>query len=143
MSGARGPALLAPRHVIAVRDLARSAAFYRDCLGFDVREMGDAGWRWFQRDAFVLFAGECPDAPSAAEIGDHGYIAYVEVDDVDALHAEWRARGVDCIKPLRDEPWGMREFGIRTVDGHRMLFATAVRDALNPLPAPPASPLPG
>jgi hypothetical protein len=22
---------------------------------------------------------------------------------------------------LRDEPWGMREFGIRTVDGHRIM----------------------
>lgn len=22
----------------------------------------------------------------------------------------------------RDEPWGMREFGVRTIDGHRMMF---------------------
>jgi hypothetical protein len=30
------------------------------------------------------------------------------------------------IKPLRDEPWGMRELGIRTVDGHRIMFGTPV-----------------
>jgi hypothetical protein len=32
----------------------------------------------------------------------------------------------DIIKPLRDEPWGMREFGIRTVDGHRMMFGRMI-----------------
>jgi hypothetical protein len=32
------------------------------------------------------------------------------------------ARGAALIKPLRDEPWPMRELGVRTVDGHRMMF---------------------
>ena len=27
-------------------------------------------------------------------------------------------------KPLRDEPWGMREFGLRTADGHRIMIGT-------------------
>jgi len=43
--------LMRPRYVIAVQDLARSSAFYRDVLGFSVYEMGDPGWRWFQRDS--------------------------------------------------------------------------------------------
>lgn len=25
-------------------------------------------------------------------------------------------------KPLRDEPWGMREFGVQTNDSHRIMF---------------------
>jgi hypothetical protein len=29
------------------------------------------------------------------------------------------------VKPLRIEPWGMREFGIRTIDGHRMMFGSS------------------
>jgi catechol 2,3-dioxygenase-like lactoylglutathione lyase family enzyme len=119
-------ALVRPRHVIAVPDLARSAAWYRDVLGFEVHEVGDPGWRWYQRDACVILAGECPDALAPAATGDHAYFAYIEVDDIDALHAELAARGIDTIKPLRDEPWRMREFGIRTVDGHRMMFGAAV-----------------
>lgn len=110
------------RYVIAVPSLARSAAYYRDVLGFEVRWQDIPGWRLFVRDACVIMAGECPDAPPASEIGDHAYIAYVEVSGIDALHADLVARGVELIKALRDEPWGMREFGIRTVDGHRMLF---------------------
>ena len=114
--------LTQPRYVVAVPDLARSVAYYRDVLGFTVRGMGDPGWRWLERDACVIMAGECPDALPAAQLGDHSYFAYVQVTDIDALHAEWQRRGVELTKPLRDEPWGMREFGIRTVDGHRMMF---------------------
>lgn len=29
--------------VLAVSDLTRSAAFYRDVLGFEIKEMGDPG----------------------------------------------------------------------------------------------------
>jgi uncharacterized glyoxalase superfamily protein PhnB len=116
-----------PRYVIAVPNLARSAAFYRDVLGFTVHEMGDPGWRWFERDACVILAGECPDAMPPAALGDHSYFAYVQVEDIDALHAELTGRSAELIKPLRDEPWGMREFGVRTIDGHRMMLGESVQ----------------
>jgi uncharacterized glyoxalase superfamily protein PhnB len=71
-------------------------------------------------------AGECRDALAPAKLGDHAYFAYLAVDDIDALHAELERRNADFVKPLRDEPWGMREFGIRTVDGHRMMFGRMI-----------------
>lgn len=57
---------------------------------------------------------------------DHAYYAYLEVTSVDAFYAEVTGRGAEVVKPLRDEPWGMREFGIRTADGHRMMFGAPV-----------------
>lgn len=114
--------LTQPRYVIGVPDLARSAAYYRDVLGFAVHEMGDPGWCWFQRDACIIMAGDCPDAPPPALIGDHAYFAYVQVEGIDALYVELAGRGAEFFKPLRNEPWGMREFGVRTPDGHRMMF---------------------
>ena len=113
-----------PRYVLAVPDLSTSAKFYRDVLGFEVREMGDEGWRMFVRDTCVILAGECPDAPSARTIGDHSYFAYLEVDPIDEFYADVVAKGAEIIKPLRDEPWCMREFGLRTVDGHRIMFGS-------------------
>ncbi len=118
-----------PRYVIAVHDLERSARYYRDVLGFEVREIGDPGWRFFFRDQCWILAGQCPDALATAELGDHSYFAYVEVDDIDALYAEVTAKGATLIKKLRDEPWGMREFGIRTVDGHRIMFGRPIEKA--------------
>jgi uncharacterized glyoxalase superfamily protein PhnB len=114
-----------PRFVIAVPNLARSAAYYSDVLGFTVEWLEVPGWRMFVRDQCVIMAGECPDAPSAHDIGDHSYFAYLEVERIDDFHAALSTRGAEVIKPLRDEPWGMREFGIRTIDGHRMMFGSA------------------
>lgn len=110
------------RYVIAVPDLERSARYYHDVLGFGVREIGDPGWRVYERDGCLIMAGECPDALAPAELGDHSYFAYLEVDDIDRLHAAVMAKGATVTKPLRHEPWGMTEFGIRTIDGHRIMF---------------------
>lgn len=110
------------RYVIAVHDLERSAAYFRNVLGFDVREIGDPGWRFFSRDDCFIMAGQCPDALSPQKLGDHSYFAYLEVDDIDRLYTAVRAKGAEVTKKLRTEPWGMREFGIRTVDGHRIMF---------------------
>jgi catechol 2,3-dioxygenase-like lactoylglutathione lyase family enzyme len=120
--GTRTVRLVAPRYVLAVPDLARSAAYFRDVLGFTVHEIGDPGWRWLERGACVVLAGECPDAIAPSDLGDHSYFAYIEVDDVDALSLELTGHGVEVIKSPRTEPWGMREFGIRTIDGHRIMF---------------------
>ncbi|MBY0276393.1 VOC family protein [Candidatus Binatia bacterium] len=119
--------MIRPRYVIAVPDLARSAHFYGEVLGFEVREVGDPGWRFFVREGCVIMAGECPDALPPAELGDHSYFAYLEVDDVDRWHVDLVAKGVELIKPLRTESWGMREFGIRTADGHRIMLGAAAR----------------
>jgi uncharacterized glyoxalase superfamily protein PhnB len=108
--------------VIAVPDLGRSGEFYRDILGFDIRETGHPGWRIFERDNCRIMAGECPDAIPAAQLGDHSYFAYLVIDDVDALHRHAAGRGAEIIKALADEPWGMREFGLRTADGHRIMI---------------------
>jgi catechol 2,3-dioxygenase-like lactoylglutathione lyase family enzyme len=116
------------RYVIAVPDLERSARFYRDVLGFEVIEIGDPGWRFFVRDRCFIMAGECPDALPPQDLGDHSYFAYLEIDEIDALYEEVTAKGATVIKPPRDEPWGMREFGIRTADGHRIMFGSPIRN---------------
>ena len=66
-------------------------------------------------------AGHCPDATPARDLGDHSYFAYLVVDDVDDYYKEVVSKGVELIKELRSEPWGMREFGLRTNDGHRIM----------------------
>ena len=110
------------RYVIAVPNLRRSVNYYCDVLGFEVTEVSDPGWRFLRRDECIIMAGECPDALLPNALGDHSYFAYLEVDDAEKLYASLVASGVDIVKPLRAEPWGMCEFGIRTIDGHRMMF---------------------
>jgi predicted enzyme related to lactoylglutathione lyase len=113
--------------VIAVPDLERSSAFYRDVLGFEIRQIGDPGWRMYAKDECRIMAGECADAIPAAQLGDHSYFAYLVVDDVDACHERVAAAGTEIVKQLATEKWGMREFGLRTIDGHRIMIAQEVR----------------
>lgn len=108
--------------VIAVNDLPRSARYYEEVLGSSVREIGDDGWRIFERDGCRIMAGHCPDAISPADTGDHSYFAYILVEDVDNYYDEFKSKDVEVIKKIASEPWKMREFGIRTVDGHRIMF---------------------
>ena len=122
------PTITRHMFVIAVAELARSAAFYRDVLGFDEHDMGDSGWRMFAKDDCRIMAGACPDAMPAAALGDHSYFAYLVVDDVDAYCARVVSAGAVLTKPLRSEPWHMREFGVRTIDGHRIMFGSAIAE---------------
>jgi len=66
--------------------------------------------------------GRCPDVPPASERGDHSYVAYLRVDDVDESHARAVAAGAEALKALQDEPWGMRELGLRLPDGHLFMW---------------------
>lgn len=117
-----------PRYVIAVPDLQASAEFYGTVLGFEVHEIGDPGWRFLVRDRAFIMAGECPDALPPGDLGDHSWFAYIEMDDIERFYEAVRARGAEVISPLADEPWGMREFGVRTIDGHRIRFGEQIQE---------------
>ncbi len=113
-------------HVLAVRDLQESSAYYRDVLGFSIKDIGDDGWRMFERDNCQIMAGHCPDSLPGAELGDHAYFAYFVLGDAEAYYSSITTNNADVTKTLRDEPWGMREFGIRTIDGHRIMFGQEI-----------------
>ena len=72
--------------------------------------------------------GECPDDRSAFETRNHSYFAYIDVEHIDQLFAEYQSREVEILAMPADKPWGQREFAIRTIDGHRIMFG----QALNP-----------
>lgn len=109
------------RFVLAVPDLKRSTHYYTSVLGLTL-EFEAPGWSFLSRGSFRVMLGECTDAIPPGDLGDHSYYGYLTVDDIDALHGEYRNAGVEFTQPLASKPWGMREFGIRTLDGHRLMF---------------------
>jgi uncharacterized glyoxalase superfamily protein PhnB len=108
--------------VLAVHDLEQSAAWYRDVLGCEVRDAEPGNWTFCRSGEIDFMLGRCPDALPASELGDHSYVAYLRVDDVQAFHARAVAAGAEILKPPSNEPWGMREFGLRSPDGHRFML---------------------
>ncbi|HLA95345.1 MAG TPA: hypothetical protein VK612_06470 [Pyrinomonadaceae bacterium] len=49
------------RHVLAVKDLSVSAAYFIDKLGFDL-DFTVPGWEFLSFGDFKVMLGECPDA---------------------------------------------------------------------------------
>lgn len=114
-------------YVISVPNLEASASFYRDVLGFEIKEIGDPGWRLYINGNCRIMAGECPDAIPPSQLGDHAYYGYWVVDKVDDCYAQVIAMGAEITKPLTTEAWGMREFGVRTIDGHRLMIGQPLK----------------
>lgn len=109
------------RCVLAVRNLDESTKYYVDVLGFRKDPIDAAGWSFLTRDCFRLMLGECADALPANELGDHAYFAYWNVQGINELYQEFVARGAHVISAPTDKPWGLREFALRTPDGHRIV----------------------
>ena len=116
------------RLVLAVHNLEASTRFYVDVLGFTHHQVDAPGWSFLSRDAFTVMIGECPGEKLASELGDHSYVGYLVVEGVDALRQELFARGAKVTEPA-DQPWGLREFGLRTPDGHRFTVGERIRRA--------------
>ena len=113
--------------VLAVHDLERSAAWYRDVLGCETRDPDPGDWTFCRSGPIDFMLGRCPGAVPASELGDHSYIAYLRVDDVGAFYERAVILGAEIVKPPTDEPWGMREFGVRSPDGHRFMLGQPSR----------------
>jgi len=61
-----------------------------------------------------------------------GGAVYIEVDDADALHAEWKAAGVGTLGDLWDPGFGVWESALTDLDGNIIRFGSPVRDDVRP-----------
>ena len=113
------------RCVLAVRDLESSVAYYTRTLGMAI-DFRVEGWAFLSRGAFHVMLGECTDAIPASELGDHSYYVYVTIDGIDDLYTELKRNGAEFTQHVADKPWRMREFGVRTPEGHRIMFGQEI-----------------
>jgi catechol 2,3-dioxygenase-like lactoylglutathione lyase family enzyme len=101
--------------VVRTADLAASRAFYVEALGFEVA-MRERGFLMLRSPSTpttqLILAAEDAHDPGVREVD-----ISMEVADVDAVHAEMAGRGLEVVRPLTDEPWGVRRFFVRDPDG--------------------------
>jgi catechol 2,3-dioxygenase-like lactoylglutathione lyase family enzyme len=113
--------------VLAVRDLEASTRYYTEVLGFSQEPIDAVGWSFLTRDTFRVMLGECANERPASELGDHSYFADWNVDEVDRFYRELVDRGALVISEPADKPWGLREFVLRTPDGHRITCGEVIQ----------------
>jgi catechol 2,3-dioxygenase-like lactoylglutathione lyase family enzyme len=98
---------------LPVLDLADAVEFY-ERTGFGVRVYRDDDGDPGEGFAFVDYDGQSVFDLDVVDIDParNGAGCFLIVDDTNAWHARMTAAGVD-VSPIRDEPWGMREFTLR------------------------------
>ena len=114
------------RCVLAVRNLEVSTRYYVEVLGFQKDPIRAEGWSFLTRDHFRVMLGECPDERAAGELGNHSYFAYWNVEGIDEFYRELVAKGAMVSSQPTNKPWGLREFGLRTPDGHRIVCGETI-----------------
>jgi predicted enzyme related to lactoylglutathione lyase len=112
-----------------VDDVIATANYYRDSLGFAY----DRFWNeppsfcMVARNGVVIMLAQLertgvmrPNRYVDPEGG--AWDAYLWIDQVDALNAEFKARGVKITRDVCDQPYGCRDFDIEDCNGYRLCF---------------------
>ena len=139
--------------MLTTDDLSGTIAFYRDTLGFEVIgtfPQDDPNWCYLKRgDSYLMFTslGELDHDHDHDEHDhdehdhdEHGHdegeehhhqgptgvwTLYVYPDDVESLWEKLKEQA-PVAYPLRETPYGMREFGIRDPNGFALSFGKEV-----------------
>jgi catechol 2,3-dioxygenase-like lactoylglutathione lyase family enzyme len=110
-----------------VRDLKAALAFLGS-LGFEVQAR-QSNYAYVDREGAAIRLFEWRDAPVFThEQERYGY--YIDVRDVDALHAELKpaldALPAGHVEGPTDKPWTQRELSIVAPDGQLLVFGSAI-----------------
>ena len=108
-------------------DIPSTLAYYRDKLGFQC--LGT----WQDPPVYAVVARDqraihfrCAEPPTANpnKYSDELLDAYVLIEDVDSLYAEYAARSVEFTRGLGNTPWHSREFVVKDCDGRLLAFGS-------------------
>jgi lactoylglutathione lyase len=109
-------------------DMEASIAFYTGVLAFELARHGPGDYASLRLGGVVLGIGPVAKLPEEGgyfgrEIATLrrglGVEIVLEVDDVDGCHERVAASsGHPILEPLRDRPWGLRDFRISDPDGY-------------------------
>jgi uncharacterized glyoxalase superfamily protein PhnB len=110
--------------ILEVSDVPRAIAYYRDVFGLT------PGWMWEERvgglhtehSSIEIYLSHS-DSPSPLRLA-------VFVDDADAAYEKYRAAGAQIVGELKTEPWGLRGFTVRDLDGNLIGIAHEVHSPL-------------
>jgi predicted enzyme related to lactoylglutathione lyase len=106
--------------VLHVADVAATAAFYRDVLGF-TWDFGDETYAVVWRDNSAVHFVRGDGSPSGVHL-------FQWAEDVDAYFRELVDRGVDVTSKPKNQPYGLREFGVRDINGVGIVFGQDIDD---------------
>lgn len=112
-------------------DVAGTLAYYQQKLGIEC--VGT----WQEPPSYAIVArDQCaihfrcaePPASNPDKYAEELLDAYIQVEDADALYAEYTANGVELARELANTPWNCREFVVKDCDGRLLVFGARLDD---------------
>ena len=113
---------------LAVRDMKKTIDFYKNSLGFRIGmlfpDADNPEYADLSKDGMILMF---IPAANLGIVNDEklgtGVNFYMEIDgDIDEYYAELKNRGVEIAVDIKDEPFGIRDFTIKDIDGYQLTF---------------------
>lgn len=109
--------------ILRVKDARAGAAFYEKALGFQI------DWEHRFEEGFPLYAqvslGQLTLHLSEHEGGGtQSADLFLRVSDVDAAHRRMTESGITPESEPTDQPYGLRDFAVVDLDGHRITLGT-------------------
>ena len=113
---------------LAVRDMKKTIAFYKDVLGFKTGMMfpdaKNPEYADLSKDDMVLMvipAASC-GIGAEAKLGA-GVNFYMQIDgSIDDYYQQVKKKGAKIITEIKDEPFGIRDFTIEDINGYQLTF---------------------
>ncbi|MEQ8901357.1 MAG: VOC family protein [Roseovarius sp.] len=117
--------------VLMVEDVAEISTFYQTHFGF--RSLFDSDWYVHLQSSddenvnLAILQGDHETIPEVARGRASGVLLNFEVEDVDAIYENLKAKDLPMLLALRDEPFGQRHFITRDPSG-------VLIDVIKPVP---------
>lgn len=102
---------------LCVPDLSATVDFYRECLRFGLEFL------WGEPPVHAgMRLGDVSIHFSKGEAGPDGFWLYFVVEDVDSLYEYYTSNEVEVLSEPTTQPWEMREFEIKDLNGYVLRF---------------------
>ena len=102
--------------ILNIKDMSVSLKYYVDVLGFKNADWGGDSFTSVGRDAASIYLCRGGQGQPATWV-------WIGVEDVEALHAEYKASGARILGNLRNYPWAY-EMLVEDPDGHILRFGS-------------------
>ena len=108
--------------ILPACDIAETVEFYGN-LGFDVVRLHEgfgAPYLVLRRDDVELHFIHSPTTRAR----ENDSSCYLRLVDAQGVYDEWAALGLAGVRPIKDTPWGMREFAVVDPSGNLLRIGT-------------------
>lgn len=107
--------------ILAVPDVPAAVQYYRDVLAFaDVWSWGEPpSYGGASRDEISFHFSLNPTLVATT----NGQEFWIQVENVEGLHAQHQAAGAEITSVLEPKPWGVQEYTVQDLNGYILRFA--------------------